>query len=95
MTKVVQVLMAATEVKIFPVDFSPSFLDGETLSSASAVHTPPGSSVPLVPGVQVSGNIAQVTVGPLADVGVHLVDVHGVGSEGSEPEIRIQVKVNW
>lgn len=95
MTKVVQVLMAATEVKIFPVDFSPSFLDGETLTSADAVHTPPGSDVPLVPDVQVSGNIAQVTVGPLASLGTHLVDVHGIGSEGSEPEVRIQVRVNW
>jgi hypothetical protein len=90
---IVELVMSKTEVKsrtIRVVDLK----DGETVSSATATHTPPDGETPLtiMPTVSTSPYV-DVELGPFTVPGQHFVKVQAVGSADSKPEVLYSIEV--
>lgn len=82
-----------TTTEIQPVSITISNLQsGETVSSATATHTPPsGDALTITPSV--SSPTVTLLLGPFAVVGNHIVKVQAVGDNGSKPEVIFNIQV--
>lgn len=68
--------------------------EGETVASASAVHTPPsGSALTITPTVATP--YVNLILGPFTVAGFHFVNVQAVGNAAapSKPEVLYEIKV--
>lgn len=65
---------------------------GETVSTATATHTPPsGSALTITPTVATP--YVNMLFGPFAVAGQHFVKVQATGSLGSKPEVLYSIDV--
>lgn len=89
--KIIELTMTKTEIKprtIQVVDLQTA----ETVSSATATHTPPsGSAITITPTVSTPN--VNLLLGPFAVAGRHTVKVQAVGSAGSKPEVLYDITV--
>jgi hypothetical protein len=84
-------VMTKTEVKPVTVHVI-DLLDGETVSSALVVHTPP-SGTPLTITGDVTTPYIDLELGPFTVAGWHFVKVQAVGDAGSKPEVVYAIEV--
>jgi hypothetical protein len=84
------------EIRQWDIDFGPDLLDGVTVVSATAEHTPPtdGTEVPPTVG-DIAEDIVPVRLGPLVEVGVHILQVLAVFSNGEKSEARLFIAVDY
>lgn len=89
-------IMATSEVRTQYIDFTPDLPTGVTISSGTAVHTPPsGAATSPSVGVVMTGDILPVTIGPLSVVGRHIVTVTASLSDGQTSVARLVIPVEW
>lgn len=82
------------EIRTHPADFGPDLPDGVTVSSATAVHTPP-SGTAVTPTVAAASPLVNITLGPLTVTGVHKCLVTATLSDGEKSEILLIIPVKW
>ena len=88
---------STTEVRTHYIDFTADLPTGVTVSSGSAVHTPPtgGSATSPTCGTVMTGDILPVTVGPLGSTGRHIVTVTATLSDTQKTVARLVIPVVW
>lgn len=89
--KTYDLVMTTTEVKPITVQVE-DLQEGETVSTASATHTPP-SGVALTITPTAASPYVNMLFGPFAVPGTHFVKVQATGSMDSKPEIVYQIRV--
>lgn len=95
-TEFVTDIQSTTEVRIHYVDFTSDLPTGVTVSSGTAVHTPPsGAATTPTVGVVMTGDILPVTVGPLTVTGRHIVTLTATLSDGEKSVARLIIPVEW
>jgi hypothetical protein len=83
--------MTTTEKKPITVEVE-DLQASETVTSASATHTPPsGAALSITPTVATP--YINMLFGPFAAAGTHFVKVQATGSMGSKPEVVYQIRV--
>ena len=95
-TELVTIVQDTGEVRTHYVDFTSDLPTGVTVSSGTAVHTPPSgaATTPVVGAVQ-TGDILPVTVGPLTVTGRHIVTVTATLSNSDTSIARLIIPVQW
>lgn len=88
---------STSEVRTHYIDFTADLPEGVSVSSGTAVHTPPagGTATTPVVGSVMTGDILPVTVGPLSTVGRHIVTVTATLSDGQKTVVRLVIPVVW
>lgn len=87
---------SSTEIRTHYVDFTADLPSGVTISSGTAVHTPPtGTATTPTVGAVMTGDILPVTVGPLTVTGRHIVTVTATLSDGQLSVARLVIPVVW
>lgn len=95
-TEFVTDIQSTTEVRIHYVDFTPDLPTGVTISSGTAVHTPPsGAATTPTVGTVITGDILPVTVGPLSVLGRHIITLTATLSDGQKSVARLIIPVEW
>lgn len=89
---IVNLVMSKTEVKSRSIKVT-DLKTGETVSSATATHTPPDDGTALSISPTVATPYIDVNLGPFTTPGQHFVKVQAVGSEGSKPETLYSIEV--
>lgn len=84
-------VMTTTEVKPITVKVE-DLQEGETVTNANVVHTPPGGS-PLTITPTIDTPYINMLFGPFVVPGYHFVKVQGVGSMNSKPEVLYFIRV--
>jgi hypothetical protein len=94
--ELVTIVQSTTEIRTHYVDFTSDLPSGVTVSSGTAVHSPPSgaATTPTVGAVQ-TGDILPVTVGPLTVTGRHVVTLTATLSSGDKSVARLIVPVQW
>ena len=82
------------EIRKWTVDFTNDLPAGITVSSGTAVHTPP-SGTASTPTVTAASPYVTAQIGPLAVTGIHYLDVQATFSNGEKSEQRIAFAVNY
>src|SRR5512139_4199743 len=88
---------STTEVRTHYIDFTADLPTGVTVSSGTAVHTPPAGGTATTPtvGAVMAGDILPVTVGPLNSTGRHIITVTATLSDAQKTVARLVVPVVW
>lgn len=87
---------SSVEIRTHYVDFTADLPSGVTISSGTAVHTPPtGTATTPTVGAVMTGDILPVTVGPLTVTGRHIVTVTATLSDGQLSVARLVIPVVW
>jgi hypothetical protein len=95
-TELVTIVQSTTEVRTHYVDFTADLPTGITVSSGTAVHTPPsGAATTPTVGAVMTGDILPVTVGPLSAAGRHIVTVTATLSNADKSVARLIIPVEW
>ena len=85
---------STNEIRGWTVDFTDDLPTGVTVSSGSAIHTPPsGSAGSLTYGTTTTTLTA--TLGPVSVVGVHYLDVIATFSNSEKSAVRVVIPVNY
>jgi len=85
-----------TEVRTHYIDFTADLPTGITVSSGTAVHTPPsGTATTPTVGAVMTGDILPVTTGPLSVTGRHIVTVTATLSDSQKTVARLIIPVVW
>jgi hypothetical protein len=88
------VALGTAEKYSFVVDYSDDLLSGVTISSGTSYHTPPSGAA--ATATQAFGTTSgTLTIGPLAVVGVHYLDVIATLSDAEIAQVRIAFNVNY
>lgn len=83
------------EIRQWDFDFTDDLLDGVSVSSATATHTPPsGSAATPVVGAIASG-VVPVQLGPLSVTGWHVLTCLATLNNGEKSEIRLNFEVSF
>jgi hypothetical protein len=94
-TRVITTNQSLAEIRTHFVDFSPDLPENVTVVSATATHWPP-SGAASTPTISVAlAPIVQVTVGPLAAIGIHQVSVLATLSDAERVEARLMIPVDF
>jgi hypothetical protein len=89
--KIYDLTMTITEKKPRTVKVE-DLQENETVSSATATHTPPsGGALTINPTVATP--YVNFLLGPFAVAGHHFVKIQATGSLGSKPEVLYQIRV--
>lgn len=83
------------EIRQRDFDFSLDVPDGESVVSATAVHTPPSGSASTPTVGSIVDDIVPVALGPLAVLGQHLLKVTATLSNGQKSEMRVRFFVRF
>lgn len=88
---------STTEVRTHYIDFTADLPTGVTVSSGTAVHTPPtgGSTTTPTVGAVMTGDILPVTTGPFGTTGRHIVTVTATLSDAQKSVARLVIPVVW
>lgn len=84
--------MTKTEVKPLTIEVE-DLMSGETVTEATAVHTPPAGGSPTSITPTIAHPFVNLRVGPLAENGMHYILVQATGNGGSKPEVLYMVDV--
>lgn len=93
-TELVAQEQSRAEVKTYPVDFGPDLLTGISVVSAIAMLTLPGGNT-VVCDVLVVTPIVYATVGPLTELGDHLLDVVATLNDAEISTVRLTIPVHY
>lgn len=88
------VYQSTGEIRTHYIDLTPDLPTGVTVSSASAIHTPP-SGAAVSPTCAVSSPDVSVTVPALTVSGIHLVKVLATLSSGDKSEFLLIIPIKW
>jgi len=89
----VQLKQSSLEEIVYPLDFSPQMLTGDTVSSCAATHTPPSGSPLSISPTVVSG-IVYVPIPDSLVLGVHEFScVATTSNANNSPEILLIITV--
>lgn len=88
---------ATTEVRTQYIDFTADLPSGVTVTSGTAIHTPPTGGTATTPVVAsvMTGDILPVTIGPLNITGRHIVTVTATLSDSQKAIARLVIPVVW
>jgi hypothetical protein len=83
------------EKRQWDVDFSRDVPTGESVVSATAIHTPPSgtASTPVVGSIV--DNVVPVMLGPLSVEGIHDLKISAILSNGEKVECLLQIPVDY
>src|SRR5512139_3372909 len=88
---------STTEIRTHYIDFTADLPTGVTVSSGTAVHTPPTGGTATTPtcGAVLTGDILPVTTGPLGSTGRHIITVTATLSDSQKSVARLVIPVVW
>jgi len=95
-TEIKGVMQSTGEIRTHYFDFTNDLPTSVTVTSATAVHTPPSgtATTPTVGTIQ-EGRIVPVTLGAQSATGTHYLTVTATLSDGQKSIIRVEIKVVW
>lgn len=79
-----------TEIRTYTVDFTNDLAVGGTVVGGTATHIPP-SGTAITPTVSVVSPYLYVTLGAIATVGIHYLDVLATFSDGDKSAVRLAI----
>jgi hypothetical protein len=92
--KAANVDQSTAEKRTWVVDYTSDLLTGVTVSSGTAIHTPPSGTAGSV-AVAVSSPYINATLGPLAVAGIHYLEVQATLSNGEISVVKISIPVGY
>jgi hypothetical protein len=84
---------STAEIRTWDVDFTPDMRTGVTVSSATAIHTPPSGSASAVTVGTISSNIVPVQIGTQSVTGTHRIEIRATLSDAQVSTALIEFQV--
>lgn len=85
---------STAEKRTWVIDYTDDLLTGVTVSSGTAIHTPPSGSAGSV-SLAVASPYINATLGPLTVTGIHYLEVRATLSDGEISSVNISIPVGY